>query len=72
MRFLLPFLVLSVETSLVLASPYERNGIIYEGRPEPRKARHEVQDVEAEASVLNVVASMLIGRRGPRMFIDRF
>ncbi|CZR65766.1 uncharacterized protein PAC_15666 [Phialocephala subalpina] len=57
MRFLLPFLVLSVETSLVLASPYERNGIIYDGRPEPRKARHEVRDVEAEASVLNVVAS---------------
>ncbi|KAF8856776.1 hypothetical protein BDZ45DRAFT_745096 [Acephala macrosclerotiorum] len=53
----LPFLALLVETSLVVASPYERNGIIYGGRPEPKKARHEVRDLAAEASVLDVVAS---------------
>lgn len=59
MRFLLLSFVLVVETSLVFGSPYERNGIIYDGRPEPLKARHQVRDLAAEASVLDVVASML-------------
>lgn len=58
MRFLLSLLALSVETGLVLGTPYERNGIIYDGRPEPRKARHEVRDLAAEAAALDAVASM--------------
>ncbi len=71
MKFLLPFLLISVETGLVFGSPYEKNGMIYDGRPVLRKARHEVRDVQADASVLMAVASMLTILRGPLSFADQ-
>lgn len=63
MKIFLPVLMLTVETSVVLGSPYERNGIIYDGRLEQPRARHEVRDLAVEASVLDVVASMLTNLR---------
>ncbi|KUJ11293.1 uncharacterized protein LY89DRAFT_723112 [Mollisia scopiformis] len=57
MRFLLSLLALSVEAGLVLGKPYARNGIIYDETPEPLKARHEVRDLGAEESILDIVAS---------------
>jgi hypothetical protein len=57
MKSLLPLLVLSVESGLVLGIPYERNGIVYDGVSEPRKAPHEVRDIGAERSMLEIVAS---------------
>jgi hypothetical protein len=53
MRYLLSFLVVSVETGLVVGKP------IHDGTLESRKAPHEIRDVQNGDSVLDVVASKL-------------
>jgi hypothetical protein len=57
MRILLPLLVLATEINLVFSAPYEKNGIIYNEKPEPLKARHEVRDLGAGSLNSDLVAS---------------